>query len=69
MDFGTTCPLLNISRAFDVDYERVLRYADGLIHKRRWQEGVATHKMPLKAIEAIEDHANKFNRLRHGLDA
>jgi len=62
-DFGMTCPLLRISQVFNVKYADVLSYADFLLHQRFRGGG----KLPIPVMQAIENHADKFNRLRKGL--
>lgn len=42
---GTTCPLLNIARAYVVDYTAVLQYADSLLHGRHPRDENAVHDM------------------------
>lgn len=52
-DFGMTCPVLKISRHYDVDYGLCLLYADALIHGRYTE----VDRMPAAAEEALQAHA------------
>lgn len=68
-DFGMTCPLLNIARHYGEDYETCLTYADALIHKRKHPTRRYFLFSSGGAMAAIEAHADRYNRLCHGLES